>query len=517
MEVLNKKISKISSQQSGPFSTGSGVGNNRHVDVVINQSYGVISLKDTFLQLRMTILPDDTSETLVIPYNLANTSTVTAPVRNLDLIRNCYMQCSNYGMLENIRRQNVLHKNLKEFEDGISSKLSQGQSLYNVYDPSTALALSPFIEVHKDDGFQSRLTDAHLKVKISDLFELGSVDMLDLSKLGDLNIHIEIEDKNYFTVTTDVYSNMLPNPIQQQMQDISGVSEPTVLVAQYQYQSKPQVPFYQGMPLAVDYNYDVSGTDTSGTLTTSISSLSIVQATASGVVSDYVVTITIEDPLSPSTNNQYTNIVVTPLQNIPLADYNIVTVDLAVSHYLNATQNMNVLQWTTYTTEEFTNGNTNLSKIFELEPECTAVVVAFANSNALLSNYTDTFTFRMRVDNADQYEYDVECNRNPNQGGQLVDLHDALYYDGLSKLFTQIGRKLNCIVPALNTNSIVTPTNGYTNQSLNKVILLGTPTQLTPLTKLFQLTIQNKNPEPDQDSVINEIVLFKQVQKTLNL
>ena len=531
MQTLNKKKSKIVSEQSGPFNTGpqNSVGANRNIDIVIPQSMGVISLKDTFIQLRLSIIPDDPTDFPLLPYFVENKSSRTCPVYNSDLIRNCWMSCTNYGRLEDIRRVNVLRKNVREFEQGVSAKFSQGQSLYNLVDPSTWRYKSPFIEVHVDDGFSSKQVDAHIRIDLSDLYELGSVELLDLSKLGDLRVHIELEQKSFFDVNYYATSAVL-SYVNEDLEDtpafIVGIQNANSFDLPKEYTEKSQIPFYVGMPIVLSYEYwtaeDLPTEPSDGSGNFIITQVIVTQTinTEDNTMSSLGVQLVFDPPLPDSIDSEGNtgnyNIEEISIQ-LPEEDpsFSVLTCEMVVCHYLNVDYKMDALEWTTYTTEEYTNGQNDLNKIFELEPECTAVLVMFANDDGLLSNYKDHFSYRMRVDNVDAYEYDIECNKLAEVNG-TIDNNEPLYYDALKKLFTQTGRSLKCVVPCLDSSS-QTNLVGYTNVPDNKRLILGTPTQLTPLIKLFQLNIKNEMAEPTVNSPINNIVLFKQVQKVLKL
>lgn len=524
MLVLNKKVSKFASEQSGAFNVGTGVGQNRNIDIVIPSSLGVISLKDTFIQLRASIIVDPSNNDLIVPYFLVNKDSEDVPVRNVDIIRNCRMSCTNYGPLEDIRRVNVLRKNVQEHSEGLSSKFTQGQTLYNLTDPSTLRFASPFIEIHKDDGFNSKIVDAHLRIKMEDLFELGSLDSLDLGQLGDLRIHIELEQKDYFQVKS-IDGGYFPKIINENVfDDITGVENANQIETTRAYSALEQVPYYEGQQLVLSFTFQPqteanNPIDTSQQVTVTSVNISKIRDLNDNTMTGFLTTLTFNPPFPNVPANYQVGVyedieasLVVPDDDAK-TDIQYLTCELAVCHYLSPmSPKMGLLEWSTYTTEEYTNGFQDLNKIFELESNCTAVLVMFANNNGLISNFTDHFSYRMRVDNVDMYEYDVEVNKLAEADNLITLAHDALYWDALTKLFTQTGKPLKCLVPALSTAS---PGFNYTNELDSQITILGTPTQLTPLMKLFQLTIQNKMGTPQ--TPINNIVLFKNVQKSIQL
>lgn len=520
--MLTKKTSKLSSVQGGPFNTGAGVGQNRHIDLDIPASYGVISLKDTFIQMRTSMEPSNVAD--VLSYFLRSTANIGLPLRNVDLIRNCWLESKNYGRLEDIKRVNVLRHNLHELSLQSSAKLSIPDNLYNVWDLSTVKRISPYIEIHKNDGFNSRLVDVHLRIAMSDLFQLGSLEEMDVEKMGGLRVHLELERKNYFSVevmsTDDVFVEQREN----ECLDISGAtSPPAVLTPQRFYNTTAQIPFYQSMPVLVSYSY----TDVSGVLTPVVGERHTIQKVdisktvdPSGVVSLYVVEITLDSPLSEtSSNNNYVSIAL-GLPNPNDTTFNILTCELAVCHYENYTASkMDGLEYMTWSVEEFSNGSPNLSKIFELEPECVNVLVMFDNNTSPLSNYQDKMTYRLRVDNDDVYDYDIEVNREAGTGFAnltLVDSNDGLHYDALNRVFMNSGLKLKSLIPAYDTRKGVDYFDELlTNRDENKILVLGTPTNLTPNYKLFQVVIENK--KLLNKTNIDNIILYKQIVRSIKL
>jgi hypothetical protein len=278
------------------------------------------------------------------------------------------------------------------------------------------------------------------------------------------------------------------------------------------------------MPILLDYTKkDASGNNVAVTdeahIIEDVGINRTYDASGNLTLEGYEVDITLDSALLDSSGNQWTNIALKLPTTIDTT-FNILTCELAVCHYDGYQPSKpGSLEYMTWTTEEFSNGSPSLSKIFELEPECVNVLVMFNNNKAPISNYRDNLTYRLRVDNDDVYDYDIECNREAGTGilnVTLVDSNEGLHYDALNRVLTNAGLQLNSVMPAYDTGKGANfLTELMTNRDQNKILVLGTPTNITPNFKLFQVVIENKKDVGKTD--IDNIILYKQVVRQLKL
>jgi hypothetical protein len=98
------------------------------------------------------------------------------------------------GPMENVKRANILNRNIKELSKGSIEKMSLVDSLYNCRGFKDDYFLSPFVEFHKVGNLPSAYRNLNLRIPLSDLFSLGSVQVLDTSKTGNVRIHLELEN-----------------------------------------------------------------------------------------------------------------------------------------------------------------------------------------------------------------------------------------------------------------------------------------------------------------------------------
>ena len=115
---MSEKFSKVQSIQNGDFTAI-----QNRVDFIIPEAMGIISLRDSFVELQMTPQVSDAdpaSGAGVYPLNMKWTldSTAANPVflhnhfPNVALVRNAYISGERVGQIENVRRTDILRSNL---------------------------------------------------------------------------------------------------------------------------------------------------------------------------------------------------------------------------------------------------------------------------------------------------------------------------------------------------------------------------------------------------------------------
>lgn len=177
-----------------------------------------------------------------------------------------------------------------------------------------------------------------------------------------------------------------------------------------------------------------------------------------------------------------------------------------------------VLEYMTWTVEQYSNNANSLEKIFEVEANAVNAFLMFnKNTSNLISHNPKVNEYRMRIDNSDVYDRNIKVNYNDETGRVLC--HDPLHYDALNRTMLNSSlplKNLTCLNMVRDTAdhfiTLAERFKGGVDRELS-LLMLCTPLPLTQGMKKLQFSVSTKAPE---DKVEN-VILFKQVVKTVKL
>lgn len=489
------RYSKLNSIQAGPFKTPS----NRMIDIEIPEGI-VCNMSNCFVQLLLHL---DTTATNVV--NLCPKSTTSDFINmNVDLIRNCSLTGAKVGRLEDIRRVNVLKHNVNLMSKSTDEKLSLVDSLYQTTNFYSNELISLFVDMYKEGQTASKYRDVQLRIPLKDLFELGSLEMLDTSKTGKLTLHLELENSSYMTVE---YVKLMNDADEGKCNNVAQSADLTKLITTMKYPNLEISPFYVGEVL--NLNGAVSGG--------SVPPLASVPTTITAIAknTDGSLTLTINPALPDPTGTYF-------WQNLTLVEPTIThtssilieTAELGLSEVVGGSQVGNELEYMTWTTEEYTNGGQKtMNKIFEVEPECVNAVLMFdSNSSNLISNNVGLTAYRMRVDNEDVYNRDILVNKSNDNKGHI---HDSLHYDSVYRTFLNANYPLKDMSFLSLKRSVNKSDSEYKSRftaPTQQIMVCCCPTPLTPLSKKLQF---NLVADKVSESKIENVILYKQVMRSV--
>lgn len=496
------KYSLLEALQAGPFSNS-----NRMIDFVIPAGM-VVDLSQCFVQLRARL---DTTDPHVHNMIVRNNNPALTPF-NVDLIRNCSLTADRLGRLEDIRRVNILQHNLLEITKTSAEKASIIDSLYQPRENAYGMLISPFTELHKDGVIQSAYVDARLSIPLSQLFSLGSLTSIDTAKTGNLRIHLELDKLNYLEV---VESKLFKNPIidfEGNIVDItSGEGNTIVTFSELPYDTLEQSPYFVGQELRLSY------TDDGYTPAPVVNQTVVVNGiTYSSVTKAITLTLNYSFPALPAGASKFTAITVSELS----VDYDyalvIETAELGVAQIMGAADSSTMLEYLTFTTEEYSNGSATLNKIFDVEPNCVNAMLMFGGTTSnMISNNNFVSSYRMRVDNVDVYDRDIPVNIL--NGG--LPMPSPLHYDALNRTLLNAGLpmkslKLNgCRFTKANANvNDISVENRYDAET-NNILICGTPTPITAVSKKLQFNVETTG----VGAIIENVILYKQCVRSFKL
>jgi len=405
---MSEKYVKINSVEGGPFSTPS----NRFINIRIPAG-GVYDLSKSFVQLVLHLVAPDYTKI----YNMClRSQTENYIPMNLDLIRNCSLTGSLCGKMEDIRRVNVLKHNLNTMSMSSEEKLSLLDTLYQTTDLYSGKLYSLFVDFNKQGLQSSQYRDVSLRIKLSDLFSLGS-QVIDTSKTGELTVYLELENLDYLKFS---HVDLLPVYSPMTFNNIAVAGDLTKLTTTQLYENLETSPFFVGQNLNVKFSNNTTQSNQNITIT------SITQN------QNCTLTLGISPSLPDNVAGNFTWRYIHATSILPVnSEYslNVMTCELGLCELVGGKVSSNELEYFTWTTEEYSNGLKQLNKVFEVEENAVNAYLMFdSNSSNLISNNTDIDSYRMRVNNVDIYDRDIVVNKD---NGIEYRIHDSLHYDSV--------------------------------------------------------------------------------------
>ena len=498
MSGLNK-YTLLNSREAGPFTN-----QNKIINFTVPQ--GVYDLSQCFVQLITRIIPTSSQVHNMV---LRNTTTTLTP-KNVDLIRNCWLSGEKVGKLEDITRVNVLQSNLLELTKSTSEKMSLVDSIYQVRDFQEGMLLSPWVEMHKDGSTPSVYRDAYLRIPLNQLFSLGNT-ILDVGKTGPLTVHIELENLAYleFVEAQMFHSPALLN--EGKMKDVETVtSNITTLdgTQSIKYVNIEQSPYFVGQKLNLKW---VGGPEVCPTEGVNITINDIVRNV------DNTLTLTTSHNFTFPTTTPYTQVAVTEVLD-GSATLSIANANLGVCELMNTIKQGDILEYSTWSVEQYSNNSTSLDKIFDVEANAVNAFLMFnKNTSNLISNNNKVSDYRIRVDNSDVYDRNINVNYNDEDGRVLC--HDALHYDSINRTMLNASiplKNLTCLNMlrdnAAHSVTLADRFNGGLERELS-LMMLCAPLPVTQQSKKVQFTVNTKG----IDNKIENVILFKQILRTIKL
>lgn len=496
--------SLLNSVQAGEFNN-----TNRHIDFVYSAG-GMLDLSQCFVQL-VTRLKTDSGE---VHNMVVVNSNGSVSVKNIDLIRNCWLSGDKVGKLEDITRVNILQTNLMEMTKSTSEKLCMIDSLYQPRDYQNGMLLSPFVEMHKIGSIGAFYRDVYLRIPLSQLFSLGSLTVLDTAKTGALRVHVELDTLSNLQV---VEAQLFKNPAISGEGDCEDIQIATNLLTVSQpYLNIEQSPYFVGQRISISYAIPIPDPAPDppappppavvGTI------INILQDPISGNL-----TLTLDITLN-SGNTTFSSIKISEVLETVAVDFRISNANLGICEVMGASMPGDVLEYTTFTVEQYSNNAKSLDKVFEVEGNAVNAMLMFTDgSSNLISQNSRVSSYRMRIDQTDVYDRDINVNYNDTS----VLTHDPLHYDSINRTMLNAGlplKNLTFLNMARDASATAGGVNALTmnlrfdNKPLAQLIV-ACPLPLTQMSKKVQFSVDTKLP----NDTVQGVILYKQVVKSVKL
>jgi hypothetical protein len=508
---LQKAILIPSTNSGGSFSN-----RNKLITFEIPMDGNTYDLSQSFVQLVLssTVSDPDAPDNGVINIGLSNKAPLDVlSVNNVDFIRNSTLISSRAGVVEQILRTNVLHSNLNYFSKNIAQMESQIDSLYQTFSYDSMNKYSPFLDVYNEGIVSSRYVDPHIKIKLSDLLEMGQMKQYNTMDFGTTTMTFELEDLTRFQMTQNVVVDPDVGITVESVVGVAPVSK--VLLKQATETARLQVPLplfvgqaitvvgygdplAGGEPVEFEINTVITGINFNSTANPQVYEITCADA------------LPVLDPAVYETTYASTTII----------EYEIAPEDLSFSIDLAnlglvmvaPVKPLQELEYNTYEIEEYSfSPQQYFQHVFYLPPNCSNVWVMFNDPNTknLLSHTQDVASYRFTIDNVQVLNRD--CRTNIVNTMSNVLMNDSLHYLLLKNTFINSSTPLNNLV-GLNSFPLEADTLEAREggEPRNTVLILGTPCDITPNLKNFLVNIDCK----DNESISN-ITLFKQITKMI--
>jgi hypothetical protein len=488
--------SLLNSVQAGSFTN-----TNRHIDFVYSGN-GVLDLSQCFVQLVMRL---DTASTEVHNMVVKNTNGALT-IKNVDLIRNAWLMGDKVGKLEDITRVNVLQSNLMEMTKSTTEKMAMIDTLYQTRDFQEGMLLSPFVEMHKEGSVASFYRDVYLRIPLSQLFSLGSLTALDTAKTGALRVHVELENLSYLQV---VEALLFKKPIvlnQSQMENITETTNQLITSENFVYRSLDQSPYFVGQRLNVGW---ASGPADGTEFTVTALSLNPITKQIT-ITSDTSFTVPTAEPLE--------EVFVIEVEEVLPVSIQIPNAYLGICEVMGAKMEGDILEYTTWSTEQYSNNSKSLDKVFEVEGNAVNAFLMFNNNDSNLISHNDKVSdYRMRIDNSDVYDRNINVNKNDE--GVLT--HDPLHYDSINRTMLNAALPLKNLTFLNMVRDITAAAGGENDLTLaeryddktSAQLIVACPLPETSMSKKVQFTVNTK----DGDNKVEGVILFKQIIKSVKM
>jgi len=487
MSNLNQKV-KLQVQQSGSFNS-----RKNRLDFLI-PSGGVIDMSKSYININTSIDGDGTS-IHVLNVNFTDMGGTSMLHDNSILVKNIDVSSSKIGMLESIRRSDVLRSSLNQYSQDTDTKLSKSHLSMASSVSSRKIGLSPYRILRTDAA--SKEIDHDLRIDLSSILGCGSISSLDMDKLGQTRISMECNfDKlsvgqylgasdGAWTDTTDGVLGLMDDAPNVPQTELSSL----ITAKKYQFEEfQNACPFYVGQEIKISSKKNGAGAVLSAAvqitnITYNIGNLSLYLSTNTPWITG----------LNGSTDD-LTEIKVVGTDESGTLRINSAEIVLCYNSSSEAPSNYEII---TYKEQEDNGGNRlSHNHQYQLEPEIMAVVVSFPNDNSILSDLP-----------FDNYRCAVNNKRLTDR---QIERASPLYYDRINRYFQNKGQSVKCLQERqLNKTVIPKKTDADTVKYSNENNAIFEPMPITNDMKLLNLEVNCSGSER-----VNDIVIHKEFLKS---
>ena len=434
-------------------------------------------------------------------------------VNNISFVRRAQLSTTKHGVLEDVRRADILQKNLVNYThaneeiDSLSYKNATQAKDFNVTRGSM------WREFTQSGAVGSRRRQAPINIPMSQLVSLGKSSVFPLDKTMGGVLEIELQAGTGATgwaVSTDIslppvnaiVGTANPNAINDVPDPgVAGASigladNPLILTLLYGATNTTNFPFWVGMNCKIEKTGGANG----ATLLAGAANVIITDIT---IADDGTVDLVFDQSISALANTQtLTGVTITPIVPATEPTLKIVSANLVLKQLIAPPVVASSMSYTTFDTEEFSQaGSAQLNHTFRLPASCVNAILMLPDATGL-SKLNALNNYRLSLDNI------PIVNRSIDVAGGV---RNQLHFDLLMRSFQKGGIELK------NTSGVMRAQTGLLNAQRrgqnagreDECIIIGAPCYQSDSSKLLQV-----NMNATGTTIVN-LTVFKQLVRTI--
>ena len=362
---------------------------------------------------------------------------------NSALVRDCRMETANQGVLESIRRVDILSQAKQTYEKSWGeAKAESYMAADQVMDPINIQKYGIYRQYNKEGVNKS--TDNNnvpVMIRLGDLMDVANTPEYDTSKTGQTRIHFRLNLDKIQSVQRMLNATIAPPAVKsfKKVDTVGAMNEitmgksdgtETTLVRNLE-----EVPYYVGMKCLLTA---VGASTPPAAAPAAVNDAAVViksivwdkKNNTQGQGGTY--TLTFENSWGALIAAQsYADITLKPQAPVASSSAKLVLAQLVLKTVTNP-QGLDRIDYHTYSTEQgFGNAQENFNDVFVVEPECDNMIMTFQDGvDNLVSKNNQLESYQISVDNVPQTD-------------RLVTANSPLDYDRKFTTLTRLGQGLH--------------------------------------------------------------------------
>lgn len=252
---MSEKFVKIQSQQNGEFTA-----TNNRVDFIIPASMGKISLRDSFVSVFAIPASTSASADGSVPQLYLKWSPDGTPgsatdnyFNNVAIVKNAHISSANKGMIESVRRTDILRNMLQFHRKSYTAIRSESyMSASQLISLDNSQQYSPFVQTEANNASLSQINQhTPIMIRLGDILDFCDADIIDCQALGDIKVHLEL-NINRLVAADAVLEQINGSDAVADIPDSGGDQAITQLTLTGDFVNEGDVPYYNGQRLQLE-------------------------------------------------------------------------------------------------------------------------------------------------------------------------------------------------------------------------------------------------------------------------
>jgi hypothetical protein len=473
------KFIKIQSNQS-EFSNTANL-----VDFIIPQG-DVYDLSDSWinLQLQVDIIEVAPGVGGVGVYDMSIQYTTNDTEKpfffNSAIVRDCHAECSKKGLIESLRRIDILSQVRQTYEKGWGeAKADSYLNAAQIIDPINNQKYGISRQFNKEGLNKSIVNNnANVMIRLGDLMDFANTPEFDTNKAGQTRLHLRLNLDRLEGVQNMLTANIAPAEVKtfRKITALGVVNDITLgkddASAYLRITDLEQVPYYVGMKCLLTAIHTDGGGDNKTDVPVVIAGITWDKDNAGRY------TLTFEQawgtPLVAT--KKYHSITLKPQAPIATSTINLSLAQLCLKRVANP-RGIDQINYTTFSLDQgFGNSQQQFSDVFVVEPEATNILMTFQDgAEDLISKNAQLETYQVAVDNVPMTD-------------RLVSKNSPLDYDRKSATFRRMGGGLRNLTENAGDTASNTWATAYADAKFASTIV-ASPIPVSDRQKQVQVQI----------------------------